>query len=96
MTDALLAVLDKCERTLALTDEARRALARTREHQRAVKQFLTGKQAFADGDYATARRELTRANTVMRSRKLSLIVTALAVAPQVLARLYSFASERRR
>jgi hypothetical protein len=61
-----------------------------------VKQFLTGKQAFADGDFKTARRALSQANTFMRSRKLSLIVTGLAVAPQVLSRLYSFTNERRR
>jgi glycosyltransferase involved in cell wall biosynthesis len=96
MADAKMAVMDKCERTLTLSPEAREAIVRGRDQQRAVKHFLTGKQAFADGDYKTARRALSEANTVMRSRKLSLIVTGLAVAPQVLSRLYSFATSRRR
>jgi glycosyltransferase involved in cell wall biosynthesis len=96
MADGKLAVMEKCERTLTLSPEARAAIAHARAHQRAIKQFLTGKQAFTDGDYKTARRELLQANTVMRSRKLSLITTGLAVAPQVLARLYSFANDRRR
>ena len=96
MADAKMAVMDKCERTLDLTPEARGIIEEGRHRERAVKHFLTGKQAFADGDFATARRALSQANTYMRSRKLSLIVTGLAVAPQVLARLYSFANERRR
>ncbi|MEO6525386.1 MAG: glycosyltransferase [Gemmatimonadaceae bacterium] len=96
MADAKMAVMDKCERTLTLSVEARDAIARGRSQQRAVKNFLTGKQAFADGDFQTARRALSEANTVMRSRKLSLIVTGLAVAPNVLSRLYSLATARRR
>lgn len=96
MADAKLAVMDKCERTLMLSAEARAAIELSRSRERAVKQFLVGKQAFADGDFKTARRALVEANTVMRSRKLTLIVAVLAVAPQVLARLYSFTTERRR
>jgi glycosyltransferase involved in cell wall biosynthesis len=96
MAKGVLAVLEKCERTLALTPEAQETIAGTRSRQRAVIQYNQGKRAFALGDYATARRSLLEANTVMRSFKLSLIARGLRVAPTMLARVYSFKTDRRR
>jgi glycosyltransferase involved in cell wall biosynthesis len=95
MADALLAVLDKCERTMALAPREREAVERARGRQRAIKQLLEGKRAMAQGDYKGAQRALRAANTVMRSRKLALVVHALSVAPGVLARLYNMRTGRR-
>ena len=96
MADAITVVLDKCARTLPLTAEERDAVALARARQQAVKQFLEGKRAFARGDYQEAQRALRAANTVMRSRKLALVVRALSFAPGVLARLYNLRGARAR
>jgi glycosyltransferase involved in cell wall biosynthesis len=94
MVDAMIAVFDKCERTLALTQEQRVAVATARTRQHAMKRFLEGKRAFVNGDFTAARSSLQQANTVMRSWKLALVVRGLALAPTVLARLYSLRSVR--
>jgi hypothetical protein len=94
MADAMLSVLDKCERTLQLTPKEREAIARARGRQHAIKQLLEGKRAMAQGDYKGARRALRSANVVMRSRKLALVVHGLTFAPGVLMRLYNMRTER--
>jgi glycosyltransferase involved in cell wall biosynthesis len=94
MADALLAVLDKCERTMTLEPREREAIERARGRQHAIKQLLVGKRARAEGDYTRAQRALRAANTVMRSRKLTLVVHGLSFAPGVLARLYNMRTER--
>jgi glycosyltransferase involved in cell wall biosynthesis len=96
MADAMLAVLDKCERTMTLTPQEREAVARARGRHQAVTQLLEGKRAMAAGDFKRAQRALRAANTVMRSRKLTLVVHGLSFAPSVLARLYNMRSERQR
>jgi glycosyltransferase involved in cell wall biosynthesis len=96
MADALLAVLDKCERTMTLTSEEQTAVQRARGRQHAIKQLLEGKRAMAAGDYKRAQRALRAANTVMHSRKLTLVVHGLSFAPGVLARLYNLRAERER
>ncbi|HEV7992275.1 MAG TPA: glycosyltransferase family A protein [Gemmatimonadaceae bacterium] len=96
MADAIIAVLDKCERTMTLTPPEREALERRRARERAVKQLLEGKRALREGDYARAQRALRAANTVMRSRKLSLVVNGLSLAPGVVARLYNLRTGRQR
>ena len=94
MADAIMTVLDKCERTLTLSAKEREAVQRARGRQYAVKQLLEGKRAMAQGDYKRAQAALRAANTVMRSRKLTLVVHGLTVAPTVLGRLYNMRSER--
>jgi glycosyltransferase involved in cell wall biosynthesis len=94
MADAILAVLDKCERTMVLTPDEQQAVASARGRQHAVKDLLEGKRAMAEGDYKRAQRALRAANTVMRSRKLTLVVHGLSLAPSVLARLYHLRTER--
>jgi glycosyltransferase involved in cell wall biosynthesis len=94
MADAMIAVFDKCVRTLTLTQEEREVIARARIRQHAEKKFLEGKRAFVDGDFRRARQALGEANAVMRSRKLALVVRGLSLAPSVLARLYSLRSIR--
>lgn len=95
MADAILAVFDKCERTLSLGAAERTALAAARSREQAVRTFLEGKQAFIDGDFVVARRALAEANMVMRSRKLTLIVGVLSIAPSALSRLYCLVLGRR-
>lgn len=47
-----------------------------------------GKRAFAQGDYATAAEQITRANAFYRSRKLSWLLAGLRFAPRLLHTLY--------
>ena len=97
MADAIITVIDKCERTLTLI--AGRSARRSphdarREH--AVKELLEGKRAIAQGDYARARKALRDANAVMRSRKLTLVVHGFSLAPGMLARLYNMRAARQK
>jgi glycosyltransferase involved in cell wall biosynthesis len=95
MADAVLAVLDKCERELPLSVDERAEIVAARNKQRALRSFLEGKLAFAGGDFSTARRALADANRVMRSTKLSLVVLLLSVSPTSLSWLHSMTTGRR-
>lgn len=95
MSESVLTVLRKCERTLTLTAAEREAIAVARRHEIAVKQLLVGKRAFAAGDFRTARNALREANAVLRSVKLWFVVHGLTVAPQVISKLYRLAAARR-
>jgi glycosyltransferase involved in cell wall biosynthesis len=88
MADAVLTVLDKCERTLSLDETDRAAVQAARKRQLAEKQFLEGKRAFLQQDYQRARRAILEANTVMGSRKLALVTLGLLVMPRALSWLY--------
>lgn len=88
MSRHILVVLDKCLRTLPLSDDDRALVRRHRERVSAELRFYEGKRAFFERDFALARRALGEANEVMRSRKLSMAVVALRIAPRLLGRLY--------
>jgi glycosyltransferase involved in cell wall biosynthesis len=88
MTDAVLTVLDKCERTLDLNAIDRAAVQTARRRQLAEKRFIEGKRAFLQRDYSRARRAIQEANVVMGSRKLALVTFGLLVMPRVLSWLY--------
>ena len=88
MADAVLTVLDKCERTLPLDETDRAAVQAARKRQLAEKQFIEGKRAFLEHDYRRARRAILEANTVIGSRKLALVTLGLLVMPRVLSWLY--------
>jgi len=88
MVEAMLAVLDKCERTLDLNEVDRAAVQAARRKQVAEKRLLEGKRAFQQRDYSRARRAIREANSVMGSRKLSLVTFGLLVMPRVLSWLY--------
>jgi glycosyltransferase involved in cell wall biosynthesis len=94
MADAVLSVLDKCERTLQLDETDRAAVQAARRRQQAEKRFIEGKRAFLQGDYSRARRAISEANTVMGSRKLALVTVGLLVMPRVLSWLYEQRSAR--
>ena len=88
MADAVLTVLDKCERTLYLDERDRAAVHAARRRQLAEKRFIEGKRAFLEGDYSRARRAIQEANAVIGSRKLALVTLGLRVMPRVLSWLY--------
>jgi glycosyltransferase involved in cell wall biosynthesis len=88
MSDAVLTVLDKCERTLQLDEAERAAVQAARARQLAEKRFIEGKRAFLERDYSRARRAIQEANEVMGSRKLALVTLGLLVMPRVLSWLY--------
>ncbi|MEO8563675.1 MAG: glycosyltransferase [bacterium] len=94
MADSVIAVLDKCERTLSLTPREREAIEQARRQQRATKQLIEGKRAITEGDYQRARQALRAANSVMHSRKLTLVVHGLSIAPVLVARLFTRRAER--
>jgi glycosyltransferase involved in cell wall biosynthesis len=80
-------VLDKCERTMRLSPDDRATVSRQLVVARAEQRFHEGKKAFFRGDTTAAIAALGEANAVMRSRKLSLAIMALRVAPRVVAAL---------
>lgn len=94
MADAVLTVLDKCERTLQLDETDRAAVQAARRRQLAEKRFIEGKRAFIERDYPRARRAIGEANAVMGSRKLALVTVGLLVMPRVLSWLYDQRSAR--
>ena len=94
MADAVLTVLDKCERTLQLDEADRAAVQTARRRQQAEKRFIEGKRAFFERDYSRARRAIREANKVIRSRKLTLVTYGLLVMPRILSWLYDKGAER--
>jgi glycosyltransferase involved in cell wall biosynthesis len=94
MADAVLTVLDKCERTLQLNATERAAVATARKRQLAEKRFIEGKRAFLEHDYSRARFAIREANAVMRSRKLTLVTYGLLVIPRLMSWLYDKGAER--
>jgi glycosyltransferase involved in cell wall biosynthesis len=88
MAKHLCAVLEKCERTMRLSPDDRGIIDRQLVVARAEQRFYEGKKAFYRGDSTAAIAALGEANAVMRSRKLSLAIAALRVAPRLLTKLY--------
>jgi glycosyltransferase involved in cell wall biosynthesis len=88
MADALLTVLEKCERTLQLDATDRAAVQTARARKLAEKRFMEGKRAFLERDYSGARRAIRQANAVIGSYKLAVIGVALLVMPRLLSWLY--------
>jgi glycosyltransferase involved in cell wall biosynthesis len=89
MAEHVCAVLEKCERTMQLSPDDRAVVQHQLIVARAEQRFHEGKKAFFRGDSATAVVALGEANAVMRSRKLSLAIAALRVAPRMLTSLYN-------
>ena len=84
----ILLALEKAGRTLALTPRERETLATQQEHFRALLRFHEGKRAFFAGDAKAAIRDLSEANALLKSRKLSVMLMLLRVAPKLLLRAY--------
>jgi glycosyltransferase involved in cell wall biosynthesis len=94
MADAVLRVLDKCERTLQLNETERAAVHAARRRQEAEKHFIEGKRALMQRDYRQARRSIREANAVINSRKLSLVTYGLLVTPRLMLWLYDKGARR--
>jgi glycosyltransferase involved in cell wall biosynthesis len=88
MAADIVRVLDKAERTLPLDAGQRAVLARERERFRAGLRLQEGKRAFMRGDARAALEALGEANRFLRSRKLSLAMLLIRVAPGLLLRAY--------
>lgn len=88
MASDIIRVLDKAERTLELNDAQRSLLRRERERFRAGLRLQEGKRAFFRGDPRTALEALGEANRYLHSRKLSLAMLLIRVAPGLLLRAY--------
>lgn len=89
MTDHILRVLDKSERTLALTDPERAILAGERERIQATRRMMEGKKAFFEGKMAEAAAGLKEGNDYFRQRKIALVIVLLRWMPGMLTRIYS-------
>ena len=88
MARDIVRVLDKAAATLELSDAQRRLLARSRERFHAGLRLEEGKRAFERGDTRGALEGLGEANRVLHSRKLSLVISLLKIAPGLLRRAY--------
>lgn len=88
MLKDLLRVLDKAGRTFALNDAERELLQQERTRYHALMRFHEGKGAFIRGDARAACAGLTEANRYFNSRKTTLAVVLLRIAPKFLLRLY--------
>ncbi|HEY2990149.1 MAG TPA: glycosyltransferase family A protein [Candidatus Binatia bacterium] len=88
MCAAIVSVLDKIEKVLPLTPREREILSRERTRFRAGLRLSRGKRAFLRGDRTTAIEELTAANAFFRSRKITLVLWLLRLAPGLLSRAY--------
>jgi glycosyltransferase involved in cell wall biosynthesis len=88
MARDVVRVLDKAAAGLELAPEQRRLLGRERERFHAGLRLEEGKRAFERGDTRAALEGLGEANRVLRSRKLSLVIRLLRLAPGLLLRVY--------
>ena len=83
-----LLVLDKCEREMELTESEAAAVREQRAHFYAMLRLHEGRRAFFGGDAPAAVAAFKEANAELRSRKLSVAVALLRVAPRLLLRAY--------
>jgi hypothetical protein len=65
-----------------------------RRRQEAEKHFIEGKRALMQRDFRRARRSIQEANTVINSRKLSLVTYGLLVTPRLMRWLYDKGARR--
>ncbi len=89
MCNQILKVLAKAEQTLDLTPNEHRSLQESRVSFQATLDLAEGKIDFFNGDAKSAIKKLTKANTFFKSRKISLLVQMLRVAPRFLLHAYN-------
>jgi glycosyltransferase involved in cell wall biosynthesis len=85
----LLAVLEKCERTLSLTITEREALDAELSRNRSLLHLFEGKRALKSGQTAAALENFQNANLHLRSSKLSVVIFMLRHMPQLVSRVFS-------
>jgi hypothetical protein len=81
-------VLEKAERNLELNTQEDEALRQATARFRAMQRFHEGKRAFFEGDAKGAIEGLGDANAFLRSRKISLMLMLLKLAPRLMLRAY--------
>jgi glycosyltransferase involved in cell wall biosynthesis len=82
-------VLKKLRESLDLSDEERRILDQQIAKFMAQVRLFEGKRAFFKGECETAIKSFKEANSYLKSRKLSLVLIFLRLAPRLLLRLYN-------
>lgn len=88
MTDHILRVFDKAERTLALTPAEQATLARERARFEATRRLVQGKKAFFDGEIPEAIEGLREGNRYFRQGKITLVILLLRLMPRLLRQAY--------
>lgn len=89
MCNQILKVLSKAEQTLDLTPNEQRSLQKSKIRFQATLDLIEGKIYFFKGDAKSAIEKLTKANTFFKSRKISLLLQLLRVAPRFLLHVYN-------
>ncbi|MBA3515896.1 MAG: glycosyltransferase family 2 protein [Pyrinomonadaceae bacterium] len=84
-----LKLLDKVERTMNLSPAEREATEQKRAEMHALLRLCEGKKAFFLGDKKGAIEGLSEANLFLKSRKISLSVIAMRLAPRLLRCAYN-------
>ena len=88
MVEAQIEVLKKAQRTLALTQSQRELIDGQLQNCDAQINLELSKDYFVTRDYQKAAKSLRRANSFYNSRKLSLVIWGLSLAPRILHLLY--------
>ncbi len=83
-----LKLLDKVDKTMGLSPAEREATKQKRAEMYAMLRLYEGKKAFFSGDKKGAVEGLMEANRFLRSRRISLTVMLLRLAPRLLIRAY--------
>lgn len=86
----LLGVLRKVGELPRLTESDRCAIAEALRRETAWLHHVIGRQAFFDGDMAVARANLAAGNAYFKSRKTSLILFLIRLAPNLLRQIADF------
>ena len=88
LSEHVLEVLQKVQRTMELTPSEQAALEHQLERFQAMLKLWEGKRAFFSGDTKGAISGLTEANRFFRNRKFAFTLMMLRVAPRLLLRAY--------
>lgn len=88
MVESVLRVLAKAEQYPNITPAERERIEQRRRAESARLHLHAGKKAVAGGDTEAAMRHLARANAYFHSRKLSVTILLLRVAPRLVQTLY--------
>jgi GT2 family glycosyltransferase len=89
MARHILAVYEKCLRTLQLTDAEAASVAEEINQSRSLLHLYEGKRALSAGNAKAARANFDQANEYLRSRKLRLVIFLLRLMPQFVVRVFT-------
>lgn len=89
MTRHLLAVFEKCRRTLGLTRAEQNALDEQISRNRSLLHLFEGKRALSTGGAKAALADFERANQHLKSKKLKMVILLLRFMPRVVIRVFT-------